>query len=303
MNGLRSMHLQMTYARRLGAFLMAALLCVAVLARATRADAPTNSADQLRAAHDAAQLAGAIEHVEADVRAARRAYAVALAKTATSDGALLHADPDFIATERRNRLVLQTMRARLQHAELTLTIADHARLVWGLNIIDSPNSSIFGPSMLTAQAMADFAARAHTHVRATVPLLTLAWLFIDEGEHEGVRGDVAFAQAMLETGTFSSFVGPNNFGALGGCATCSHDGFATARDGVRAQIQLLRWRADASLHSARDFAAQPATLPARFLRTGHGGTTWASLGGRWSPDPSYGLHVYALYLRMVESHA
>jgi hypothetical protein len=74
--------------------------------------------------------------------------------------------------------------------------------------------------------------------------------------------------------------------------------FATARAGVRAQIQLLRWLADPAVHGASDFAAQPATLPAHFMHNGHARPTWESLGGLWAPNPAYGDNVYTLYLRM-----
>ena len=71
----------------------------------------------------------------------------------------------------------------------------------------------------------------------------LADTYIDEGFYEGVRGDIAAAQAMLETGNLT-FVGSavtldqNNFCGMGvtsgnskGCS------FHTMREGVRAQIQ------------------------------------------------------------------
>lgn len=74
----------------------------------------------------------------------------------------------------------------------------------------------------------------------------LAQLYIEEGTYEGVRGDIAAAQAMLETGNLT-FAGSavtldqHNFCGLGvtkngvkGCA------FKTMRDGVRAQIQHLK---------------------------------------------------------------
>lgn len=75
---------------------------------------------------------------------------------------------------------------------------------------------------------------------------SLAQMYIEEGTYEGVRGDVAAAQAMLETGnlTFAgSAVTPdqNNFCGMGviekGMKGCS---FKTMRDGVRAQIQHLK---------------------------------------------------------------
>lgn len=74
----------------------------------------------------------------------------------------------------------------------------------------------------------------------------LADTYIDEGFCEGVRGDIAAAQAMLETGNLT-FAGSavtldqNNFCGMGvtskdkkGCS------FNTMREGVRAQIQHLK---------------------------------------------------------------
>lgn len=74
----------------------------------------------------------------------------------------------------------------------------------------------------------------------------LAELYIEEGTYEGVRGDIAAAQAMLETGNLT-FVGSevtpdqNNFCGMG-VTTGDRRGcrFETMRDGVRAQIQHLK---------------------------------------------------------------
>lgn len=72
-------------------------------------------------------------------------------------------------------------------------------------------------------------------------------MFIEEGEAEGVRGDVAFAQSLHETGYFKygGIVTPemNNFagiGALNGNATGQAASFPDPRTGVRAQIQHLK---------------------------------------------------------------
>ena len=72
-------------------------------------------------------------------------------------------------------------------------------------------------------------------------------MFIEEGEAEGVRGDVAFAQSLHETGyfKFGGIVLPiqNNYagiGALNGNATGQAASFPDPRTGVRAQIQHLK---------------------------------------------------------------
>lgn len=74
----------------------------------------------------------------------------------------------------------------------------------------------------------------------------LADTYIEEGNYEGVRGDIAAAQAMLETGNLT-FAGSavtldqNNFCGMGvtskGEKGCS---FKTMKEGVRAQIQHLK---------------------------------------------------------------
>ena len=97
----------------------------------------------------------------------------------------------------------------------------------------------------------------------------LAQMFIDEGRIEGVRGDIAFVQSILETGWFS-FVGladPARREQLRRASTRSTAGpasrtasTATPRRaaasrppqlGVLAQIQLLRSYADADREAPR----------------------------------------------------
>ncbi len=87
---------------------------------------------------------------------------------------------------------------------------------------------------------------------ATEPVETLATYFIEEGSLEGVAGDVAFVQSIIETGWFR-FSGAvpgskNNFAGIGAVDSSPGDAasFPDARTGVRAQIQHLRAYADAT---------------------------------------------------------
>ena len=85
----------------------------------------------------------------------------------------------------------------------------------------------------------------------------LAQIFINEGNSEGVRGDIAFVQSMLETGWLSfsgsqippdayNYAGIYAFDGRTGLTTCAHGDSAPSRcmgspqHGVLAQIQLLR---------------------------------------------------------------
>ena len=53
-------------------------------------------------------------------------------------------------------------------------------------------------------------------------------------DRENVRGDVAFAEASIETGGFSAGGSDNNFSGLGACDGCGgQNRFPTALDGIR----------------------------------------------------------------------
>lgn len=109
-------------------------------------------------------------------------------------------------------------------------------------------TAIMGKAQATAQQMALFCRSKNSSPQLTsCSLEQLAEMFIEEGEAEGVRGDVAFAQGLHETGyfKFGGIVLPtqNNYagiGALNGNATGQAASFPDPRTGVRAQIQHLK---------------------------------------------------------------
>ena len=215
----------------------------------------------------------------------------------------LMTNADFESARDGVRQRIKNDRWLLARAGAALTTITGIRDEWFHDFGGSADSPILGPSRLDANQLAAYAKDVGGNIRTTVPILDVARMFIEEGELEGVRGDVAFAQAIKETGDFSSpDVLIDNFAGLGHCSACGKgDGFATARDGVRAQIQLLRWLADPTIHSLADFASQPATLPVKFTHNGHSRATWHSLGGLWAPNPQYGDSIYGLFLRMYQA--
>jgi len=109
-------------------------------------------------------------------------------------------------------------------------------------------TAIMGKAQATAQQMALFCRSKNSTPQLTsCSLEQLAEMFVEEGEAEGVRGDVAFAQSLHETGyfKFGGIVLPsqNNYagiGALNGNATGQAASFPDPRTGVRAQIQHLK---------------------------------------------------------------
>jgi hypothetical protein len=157
-----------------------------------------------------------------------------------------------------------------------------------------------GPASVPAHKLAAwFVAKAPPGYQVSEPVEQLAQFYIEEGEAEGVRGDVAFIQSVIETGwfRFGGQVRPedNNFAGLGATDGSGHANVASfpdARTGVRAQIQHLRRYADptatssAALHhdlvDGRFGLVQPPGKAPMWSQFGNG--VWASsrdnYGGR-----------------------
>lgn len=124
-----------------------------------------------------------------------------------------------------------------------------------------------------------------------------ARLYLEIGERYGVRGDLAFAQSIKETGywRFGGDVKPeqNNFaglGATGGGARGAS--FATPQEGIEAQIQhLYGYATTAPLPSgAKLVDPRFSILQSAGLRGA--APTWEQLNGRWAvPGVGYGESI------------
>lgn len=116
--------------------------------------------------------------------------------------------------------------------------------------VESPagKMAVMGQAQATVQQMALYCRSRNSAPKITsCSLEELVGMFLEEGAAEGVRGDVAFAQSLHETGffQFGGIVQPgqNNFagiGALNGNAAGQAAAFPDPRTGVRAQIQHLK---------------------------------------------------------------
>ena len=105
-------------------------------------------------------------------------------------------------------------------------------------------TAIMGKAQATAEQMKAYLKKKNPSVPQ--PVLDMLPLYLSEGEAEGVRGDIAFAQSCLETGNFT-FSGSavtlpqNNFCGLGvtqrGKTGLS---FESPQLGIRAQVQHLK---------------------------------------------------------------
>ena len=165
--------------------------------------------------------------------------------------------------------------------------------------------TILGPAVLDT---ADLVAWYRTYYAADPPMAPIAEVvdsYLRVGGEEGVAGDIAFAQAILETGGFRSghaqgfnFAG---IGAYDACAPVCGFRFPSLDAGVRAHIHLLRAYADPRLTSAQ-LAAQPDSRVAP-ERVGVRGCCqrWTQLTGVWATDPNYDRKVLGIYRLMVET--
>lgn len=207
----------------------------------------------------------------------------------------------------------QSLSARA--AELTTARATVAAQVQTLeaSLAQLGGVPVMGTSVLTAAQIA--AWFASTGARANLPAGTtiadLAQIYLDEGAAERLRGEIAFAQSIVETGSFRETRG-NNYSGIGNCDSCGGKGmlFPTPTDGVRAQIQLLRSYADADSRAANLahppdptlFGANPVAAATRYDNFFLKGKVplWNQMGGgNWATDPTYAAKVLAVYGRML----
>lgn len=120
--------------------------------------------------------------------------------------------------------------------------------------------------------------------------LHLAKIFLEEGEKEGVRGDGAFCQSLIETGYFK-FGGDvqskqHNYAGLGATGGVPGLYFQDDRIGIRAQIQHLK--AYASTDALFLDCADPRY---KYVKKGCA-ATFEQLSGKWAV-PGYDVKKYA----------
>lgn len=136
---------------------------------------------------------------------------------------------------------------------------------------------IMGNSIATADQLNEYLLSVNP--RAT-GYLHLAPIFIDEGEKEGVRGDGAFCQTLIETGYFrfggDVQSGQHNFAGLGATGGVPGLTFVDDRTGIRAQIQHLKAYATAE-------PLKQACVDPRYKYVSKGcATTFQCLSGKWA---------------------
>lgn len=167
---------------------------------------------------------------------------------------------------------------------------------------------VMGSSRLNGDQIAQWFLKQGIRPNLPITINELAGIFVDEGNAQSVRGDIAFVQSILETGWFrydGSMVKPtdNNYSGLGACDSCSSGNkFATPQLGVRAQIQHLWAYADPAADptkTARPLADTRFTYVSPYGKA----ATWEAMGnGNWATGGGYTEKILGLYASMLRHH-
>jgi hypothetical protein len=157
---------------------------------------------------------------------------------------------------------------------------------------------IIGKYRVTSEQMYQFARS----INPSFPR-ELSGLYLEIGAIYSVRGDIAFAQMIKETGyhRFRGDVSTNQYnyagiGAVGGGIRGAT--FENPREGVTAHIQHLYAYA-----SNQPLPAGEVLVDPRFHYVTRGiAPHWEDLNGRWAvPGVNYGQEIVAIYRRIVET--
>ncbi len=155
---------------------------------------------------------------------------------------------------------------------------------------------IEGTSAFTAPELAVWFAQHGVASRARTDVTSLAADYIAEGGAQHIRGDMAFAESVLETGSFTNddTIRLNNFAGIGHCDSCATGfAFGTPDLGVRAQIQLL------ASYSDREVKMVHPLVDGRLHGPSGCCQTWRELTHTWATNGNYGAKIMGVYREML----
>lgn len=165
--------------------------------------------------------------------------------------------------------------------------------------VSTYDTSIIGTPIATQQQCVRYLLRNNPNPNLNVSAEEIVAYYYEEGKREGIRPDVAFAQALKETGFFryGGDVIPeqNNYCGLGTTGGgVKGEFFATPQIGVRAHIQHLL------AYSSTRRPTTPVVDPRySIVRQAYGSRTlgtWQDLNGRWAvPGRYYGQEILSMF--------
>lgn len=168
----------------------------------------------------------------------------------------------------------------------------------------SPRTPIFGAPAATREQCVSYLLRVNPKPSLTVSARALVDHYYEEAQREGIRADIAFAQALQETGHFryGGLVQPkqNNFCGLGSMGRGAHGAsFKTAQLGVRAHVQHIL--AYASTRKPRGKIVDPRYEHVKTTQNFGKARTWLDFNGRWAvPGRDYAQRIFGIYEKILK---
>ena len=162
----------------------------------------------------------------------------------------------------------------------------------------SDSLSICGDVRVDAERMTAFVRRHNPKFDQAI-----AEACIEVGRRYGLRGDVAFCQAIVETGWFrfggGTAVKPDDHNYCGlGVVRTGRRGvrFATVDEGVTAHLQHLYAYAVPCGGKMPDLPEGERLVDPRFGAVARGSaSSWHDLSGRWAQNKRYGERILKIY--------
>lgn len=171
----------------------------------------------------------------------------------------------------------------------------NARTIFDLSIIGSP--------LATKEQCVQHLLRTNPYPAITVSPEELVNIYYYEAIDEGIRPDIVFAQALLETGyfKFGGDVVPlqNNYCGLGTSGKgVGGAWFFSAQIGVRAQVQHLLGYT--STRPPKKEIVDPRYELLKFSKNFGGVRTWTELNGKWAvPGINYGQKILKIHEKIM----
>lgn len=161
------------------------------------------------------------------------------------------------------------------------------------------NAKIMGESKITSSQFIQYLKTTGTTPKLTCSLEEIVELYLKEGKEEGVRGDLALCQALLETGNFTYgglvTAEQNNFCGLGSTGKgFKGASFKTAAIGVEAHLQHLM--AYATSRAPKKKIIDPRYNLVHNMRKNSGYLTeWKDLNNKWAANSKYSDLIFNIY--------
>jgi N-acetylmuramoyl-L-alanine amidase/flagellum-specific peptidoglycan hydrolase FlgJ len=161
------------------------------------------------------------------------------------------------------------------------------------------HTDIVGKSVVSATNMAQFVKSKNPNAKN---IDEIARAFEVVGKRYGIRGDIAFCQAIIETGWFKfdggTAVTPDQYNYCGlGVTSKGMKGasFSSIEDGVSGQIQhLFAYATKSEIPSGERLVDPRFNLVTRGVAP-----HWEDLSNKWAMNANYGSHILDLYKQLV----